>query len=82
MKCDDTEFDPARRSHGKELLSSVGGEELLNVAINLAEGQICFYRWMALQPLGDEAGTLFRCPLLIEERHVIVLKKVEAMDYF
>ncbi len=82
LKCDDTEFDPARCFHGKELASSVGGDELLNVAIDLVEGLIRFYRWIALQPVGDEAGTLFRCLLQIEEGHVIELKKIKAMDYF
>ena len=79
---DDTEFDPITLFHGKDLPSDVTGEELLSVAIEFVEALIGFFRWMVLQPLGEEAGTLFQCLLRTEETHVIELKKIKAMHYF
>lgn len=82
LKYNDTDFEPAKCFRGKDVASSLSGNELLSAAIELVEELLRFYRWMVQQPLGDEAGGLFQSLLRIEERHVIELKKMRAMDYF
>jgi hypothetical protein len=82
LKHDDSEFSPQRCFEGEELPSDITGDELLGAAIRFVETLIGFYRWMVRQPLGDEAGELFQALLRVEERHVIELKKIRAMDYF
>ena len=82
LKYDDTDFSLQHSFEGTGLPAAAGGNELLDVAISLVETLIRFYRWMAGQPLGHEAGGLFESLLHIEERHVVELKKIRAMDYF
>ena len=82
LKYDDPDFNPQKCFEGKQLPSSVSGDELLATAIDLVEMLIRFYRWMVEQPLGERAGSLFHSLLQIEERHVIELRKIKAMDYF
>ncbi len=82
LRYDDTDFDPAKCFQGKDVPSSVTGDELLGVAIGFVEDLIAFYRWAAVRPLGEEARGLFQSLLQIEEKHVIELKKIEAMHYF
>lgn len=82
LKYDDTDFIPDHCFEGRELPCSVTGEELLEAAIELVETLTRFYRWMAQQPLGDEAVGLFQNLLRIEEKHVVELKKTKATHYF
>ena len=82
LKCDDTDFDPAKCFEGKRVPSNVTGDELLGVAIGFVENLITFYRWLVVQPMGEEARGLFQSLLQIEEKHVIELKKIRAMHYF
>ncbi len=82
LKYSDMEFDPKKCFRGKYLASSVSGEQLLDVAIELVETLIHLYGWLLEQPLGYEAGNLWRSLLRIEENAVIELKKIKAMDYF
>jgi rubrerythrin len=82
LKYDDTDFSPHTYFEGRNLADSVSGEELLGVAIEFVGTLIRFYRWMVQQRLGDEAASLFQSLLQIEEKHIIELKKIKAMDYF
>jgi rubrerythrin len=82
MKYDDTDFSPRKCFEDWELASDVTGRGLLDMAIVFVEELIRFYRWMAQQPLGELPGDLFQSLLKIEERHVVELKKIRAMDYF
>ena len=82
IKYDDTDFDPARRFATLGCDSAITGRELLDHAISLVEELIRFYRWVAAQPLGEKPHDLFDTLRRIEERHVVELKKIRAMDYF
>ncbi len=82
LKYDDTAFTLHKCFEGREVPSNATGTELLDTAIALVEELIRFYRWMAQQPLGGSAATLFVSLLSVEERHIIELKKTKAMDYF
>ncbi|MHC4787702.1 MAG: hypothetical protein ACYS8K_00630 [Planctomycetota bacterium] len=82
LKYDDSEFNPRKCFEGRRLPSTATGEELLAVAIELVAELLRFYRWMVQQPLGEEATEIFQDLLTIEEKHVIELKKIKAMDYF
>jgi hypothetical protein len=82
LRYDDTDFDPARLFAGRMLPSDVTGRELLSYAIFMVEQLIGFYRWLGQRPIGPEAERLLGALLRIEERHIIELKKMQAMDYF
>lgn len=82
LKYDDPEFSPERCFAGISPRSDMRGREVLDQAIALVEELIRFYRWVGSQPLGTQAQSLFDTLRRIEERHVIELKKIRAMDYF
>ena len=82
IKYDDAEFARGACFEHKDLPSSIGGQELLDVAIEFVEALIHFYGHFADQPVGDEAAGLLRALLRIEESHIVELKKIKAMDYF
>ncbi len=75
-------FHPGECFAGKELPSSVSGDELLRVAVELVEALIDFYRYLAEHVHDDDARGLIECLLHIEETHVVELKKTIAMNYF
>jgi hypothetical protein len=82
FKYDGPEFEPAACFEGRDLPSDVTGGELLDTAIELVSLLTSVYRWLAEQPLGEKAKSLFTSLLRIEERHLIELKKTKATDYF
>jgi hypothetical protein len=82
MKYDDTDFHPAHCFEGRGLPADATGEQLLDVSIEFVDTLIRFYHWMLQQPLGPGPQGLFQSLLRIEERDVIELKKIKAMDYF
>lgn len=82
LKYDDPDFAPERRFAGVSARSDIRGREVLEQAIALVEELLRFYRWVGSQPVGAQASSLFDTLRRIEERHVIELKKIRAMDYF
>ncbi len=82
LKYDDSVFSPDKLFEREPLPDDVQASELLDVAIEFVEPLIGFYRWLTERPLGDDAIGLFTSLLRVEERAVIELKKMKAMNYF
>ena len=79
----DIEFDP--ETDFKLLESSpqdVKGQELLNTAVDHDTRLIQFYHGILEQPLGPEASALIQSLIKLEEKDVVMLKKMIAMNYF
>ena len=62
--------------------SEIKSNELLNKAIAYDEQLIHLYRLMLEQPLGETATTLVEALIRLEEKDVVMLKKMLAMNYF
>lgn len=58
------------------------GPDLLNAAIRYDTELVRYYRDILKQPLIDEARQLVEALIRIEERDIVMLKKMLAMDYF
>ena len=77
------EFSP-ESEHGVlgKPAGDVNGKQLLEAAIQYDEGLAGFYRRILEQPLTGEARELFESLIRVEERDIVMLKKMLAMDYF
>ena len=79
----DIEFDP--ETDFKLLESSpqdVKGQEMLGAAVDHDTRLIQFYHSILEQPLGPEASALIQSLIKLEEKDVVMLKKMIAMNYF
>ena len=60
----------------------VKGKQLLEAAASYDEALINLYKSVLKQPVGPLATTVFESLVRIEERDVVMIKKMIAMDYF
>jgi hypothetical protein len=68
------------------LMSAPPGEvkarQLLEAAVSYDERLVSLYRGIIDQPLRDEARAFLEALVRLEEKDIIMLKKMIAMDYF
>jgi hypothetical protein len=60
----------------------IKGQDLLEGASNYDAELIHLYKEIIQQPLSPEAITLFETLIRIEERDIVMIKKIIAMNYF
>lgn len=79
----DVEFDPEK---GFTLMKTpppaVKGRELLEAAVGHDAQLVALYRQMLQQPIGQEASSLIESLIRLEEKDIVMLKKMIAMNYF
>lgn len=79
----DVDFDPERTFRVLKVPpGEVRGPELLDAVVEHDAGLIELYRKVIEQPLGDEAKALFESLIRVEERDIVMHKKMIAMNYF
>lgn len=79
----DVDFDPKQTFRVLEVPpEEVRGPELLNAVVAHDAGLIDLYRKVIEQPLGDDARALFESLIRVEERDIVMHKKMIAMNYF
>ncbi len=79
----DVEFDPESDIElvGKEI-EHIRARELLESAISHDEELVRFYKRILDQPLSDDARSLVAALIRIEEKDIVMMKKMIAMNYF
>ena len=79
----DVVFDPdAVRELVSSLPTALDGQQLLEAAVAYDLELVGLYRRMLEQPLGEEATALLRSLVRLEEKDIVMLKKMIAMHYF
>ena len=63
-------------------LEDIKGQDLLEAASNYDAELIHLYKEILQQPLSPAATTLFETLIRIEERDIVMIKKMIAMHYF
>jgi len=61
---------------------AVGSSALLDAAAEYDEALIGLYRSILKQPIGEEASLVFENLVKVEERDVVMIKKMAATNYF
>ncbi len=62
--------------------AKVTGDELMEAAIRYDSELVALYRTILSQPLGAEARAVLEALIRMEERDIVMLKKMLAMHYF
>lgn len=79
----DVEFQPGKDfSLMKTLPAQVKGRDILEAAVEYDATLIDLYKRILIQPLHQEARVLLESLIRVEERDIVMLKKMIAMDYF
>lgn len=79
----DVDFDPERTFAILRVpAEEVRGPALLDAVVQHDAGLIELYGKIMEQPLGDEAKALFESLIRVEERDIVMHKKMIAMNYF
>lgn len=79
----DTPFDVSSRLRFPELApETVTGDELIEAAIGYDGELVALYRRVLDQPLNDEVRAVIEALIRVEERDIVMLKKMLAMHYF
>jgi len=79
----DVDFRPEKQFHVIGLpTEDVHAQELLTAAVNYDSELVALYRKILEQPLHPEAVALIESLIRLEERDIVMLKKMIAMDYF
>ncbi|MCK5094825.1 MAG: hypothetical protein KAR18_08875, partial [Spirochaetes bacterium] len=60
----------------------VRGRELLEAAAGYDAELVNLYKQILQQPLGPEAQVLIESLIRVEERDIVMIKKMIAMNYF
>ena len=63
-------------------VSEISAEELLGSAVGYDEQLIRLYRSILEQPIGEDATVLVEALIRLEEKDIVMLKKMLAMNYF
>lgn len=76
-------FDVDRHLHLRDMpADQVTGEALLNAAVAYDQALSDLYRAILDQPLIDEIRAVLEALVRLEERDIVMMKKMLAMDYF
>ena len=79
----DINFDPEKAFHLiKTPPRDVRGRELLEAAVGYDAELVNLYKQILQQPLGPEAQVLIESLIRVEERDIVMIKKMIAMNYF
>ncbi len=79
----DIDFQPEKEFHiMKTPPSEVRGQELLEAAVEYDQELIGLYKKILDQPLSTEATVFVESLIRVEERDIVMLKKMIAMNYF
>ncbi len=79
----DIDFYPEKVFHVMETPPcEVKGRELLEAAVGYDEELVRLYRQILEQPLSFEAAVFIETLIRMEEKDIVMLKKMIAMDYF
>ena len=79
----DVEFHPEKDFHVMEMPpEQVKGKDVLEAAVEYDETLVRLYKSILNQPLAKEAAELLESLVRIEERDIVMLKKMIAMNYF
>ena len=79
----DIEFWPEKNFRALDCSSEeIRGERLLEYAVEHETLLVSLYKSILNQPLTKEAENFFECLIRIEEKNIVMLKKMIAMDYF
>jgi rubrerythrin len=61
---------------------SIGSQELLDTAVAYDAALIGLYKKILSQPIGEDAASVFENLVKVEERDIVMIKKMIAMNYF
>jgi hypothetical protein len=79
----DVEFQPEKDLQLMSLPpSAVKGKDILEAAVRYDTTLVELYRRILRQPLAPAAGEMLESLIRVEERDIVMLKKMIAMDYF
>jgi rubrerythrin len=79
----DIDFHPDHDFHVIETpATEITAKELLDSAVGYDEQLIRLYTSMLDQPIGEEATVLVEALIRLEEKDIVMLKKMLAMNYF
>lgn len=78
----DIEFHPEKEFHLIETSREVKGQALLEAAAGYDAELISLYQKILRQPLNPEATAFVESLIRVEERDIVMLKKMLAMHYF
>jgi rubrerythrin len=79
----DIDFDPdSDLERMSTPLEEVKSRELLDAAIRYDSQLVRLYRDILEQPVGPEAKSFLESLIRLEEKDIVMLKKIVAMDYF
>ena len=62
--------------------ASIGSEQLLDTAVAYDAALIGLYKSVLNQPIGNEAVSVFESLIRVEERDIVMIKKMIATNYF
>jgi predicted RNA-binding protein len=79
----DVEFHPERDFRIITVpVEEVKGKDVLEAAVDYDGALVRLYQTILNQPIHEEAAELLRSLIKIEERDIVMLKKMIAMNYF
>ena len=79
----DVDFYPENAFHVLDVPpSELKGKDLLEAAIGYDEELVKLYKAMLENPLSTEVSVFIETLIRVEEREIVMLKKMIAMDYF
>ena len=79
----DVDFYPENAFHVLDVPpSKLKGKDILEAAIGYDEELVKLYKTMLENPLSTEASVFIETLIRVEEREIVMLKKMIAMDYF
>ena len=79
----DIDFTPEKAFHVMEISpTKVKGNELLEAAVGYDQDLIHLYKQVLEHPLSTEAKVFIETLIRTEEKDIVMIKKMIAMDYF
>jgi hypothetical protein len=79
----DVNFDPEKSFHLLKIPpNEIRGRQLLEASVEYDMELINLYKKILEQPLGPEPASFIESLLRVEERDIVMIKKMIAMDYF
>jgi len=79
----DIDFSPEKAFHVMEISpTKIKGNELLEAAVGYDQDLIHLYKQVLEHPLSTEAKVFIETLIRTEEKDIVMIKKMIAMDYF